>query len=260
MPTDTSNGNSSDVRGDSLAELRRQYAALVHRLESNQNDFRRLARSAWRLQEDERRRIARELHDGIGQNLTALKHQLAAVQASLPPAQSELAARLDASIALCGQTLEDTRQLSRLLRPQILDDLGLAPALQWLVRSLGDAGGLRVELDLAAVPTLDAELQTLVFRIAQEALSNVVRHAGASHAVVRLATRAPGLWLTVWDDGGRWRIGATGDGEARGDGSGLTNMRERLEAYGGRLQVESDPASGTWLRAVLPLDATDDHA
>jgi len=249
MPTD-----SSGVRDDGLAELRRQYAALVHRLESNQDDFRRLARSAWRLQEDERRRIARELHDGIGQNLTALKHQLAAVQASLPPAQAELAARLDASIALCGQTLEDTRQLSRLLRPQILDDLGLAPALQWLVRSLGDAGGLRVELDLGAVPTLDAELQTLVFRIAQEALSNVVRHAGAGHAVVRLAARAPGLWLTVWDDGGRWRD--TG-GAPRGDGSGLTNMRERLEAYGGRLQVESDPGTGTWLRAVLPLPAGD---
>jgi two-component system sensor histidine kinase UhpB len=243
---------ASDVQArDEVLQLRRQYEALLHRLEANQAEFRRLARATWRLQEDERRRIARELHDGIGQNLTALKHQLAATQALLAAGEPGIDARLEASIALCGQTLEDTRELSRLLRPQILDDLGLEAALRWLARSLADANGLRIELDIGPLPILDAELQTLLFRVAQEALSNVVRHAGAAQAVVTLAARPPGLWLTVWDDGGR----LPGEGaDSRRDGSGLTNLRERVAAFGGRLLLESAPATGTWLRAALPLE------
>lgn len=237
-----------------VARLRGQYEALLHRLEANQVEFRRLARATWRLQEDERRRIARELHDGIGQNLTALKHQLAALQAQLDGTDADAAARLEGSIALCGQTLEDTRHLSRLLRPQILDDLGLEPALRWLGRSLADAGGVNIELDVGALPPLDAERQTLLFRVAQEGLSNVVRHAGAANAVVALAARAPGVWLTVWDDGGRL---PPAEDARRRDGSGLASMRERVAAFGGLLQLESAPATGTWLRVTLPLDDRD---
>jgi signal transduction histidine kinase len=249
MATDAARPVDADV-----AQLRKQYEALLHRLESNQSEFRRLARATWRLQEDERRRIARELHDGIGQNLTALKHQLAALQAQLPGDAGDAAARLEASIALCGQTLEDTRQLSRLLRPQILDDLGLEPALRWLGRSLADAGGVAIEIDVGALPPLDAERQTLLFRVAQEGLSNVVRHSGAANAVLALAARAPGVWLTVWDDGGRL---PPADDARRREGSGLASMRERVAAYGGLLQLESAPATGTWLRVTLPLDDRD---
>jgi signal transduction histidine kinase len=239
---------------DVVQQLRRQYDALLQRLESNQAEFRRLARASWRLQEDERRRIARELHDGIGQNLTALKHQLAATQALLGDRDRDASARLDASIALCGQTLEDTRNLSRLLRPQILDDLGLEPALRWLVRSFAGAASLRIDLEVAPLPPLDAELQTLVFRLAQEALSNVVRHSGATQALLAVVPRAPGLWLTVWDDGGRL---AAADGVAPATGGiGLAGMRERVESFGGALRVESDPATGTWIRAAVPLPAT----
>jgi signal transduction histidine kinase len=242
---------SGDATGAAdVLQLRRQYEALLARLENNQSEFRRLARASWRLQEEERRRIARELHDGIGQNLTALKHQLAALQAQLGPDGGDASERLESSIALCGQTLEDTRQLSRLLRPQILDDLGLEPALRWLARSLSGSVGLAIELDVAALPELDGERQTLLFRVAQEALSNVVRHSGATHAVLTLATRAPGVWLTVWDDGGRL---PPEDDARRHQGSGLASMRERVAAYGGVLQLESAPDSGTWLRVALPL-------
>jgi signal transduction histidine kinase len=249
MATDAARPVDADV-----AQLRKQYEALLHRLESNQSEFRRLARATWRLQEDERRRIARELHDGIGQNLTALKHQLAALQAQLQRSDGDAAARLESSIALCGQTLEDTRQLSRLLRPQILDDLGLEPALRWLGRSLADAGGVGIELDVGPLPPLDAERQTLLFRVAQEGLSNVVRHSGATNAVLALAARAPGVWLTVWDDGGRL---PPPDDARRREGSGLASMRERVAAFGGLLQLESAPATGTWLRVTLPLDDRD---
>jgi len=236
-----------------VAQLRRQYEALMHRLEDNQVEFRRLARATWRLQEDERRRIARELHDGIGQNLTALKHQLAALQAQVGDADANARDRLEASIALCGQTLEDTRELSRLLRPQILDDLGLEAALKWLVRSLADAAGLEIELDVGELPALDGEQRTLLFRVAQEALSNIVRHAGASTAVVALAARAPGVWLTIWDDGGRL---PPEDDARRRAGSGLASMRERVAAFGGRLQLESAAETGTWLRVALPVGPT----
>jgi signal transduction histidine kinase len=244
---------ASDSPGANAAvlQLRRQYEALLARIEDNQSEFRQLARATWRLQEEERRRIARELHDGIGQNLTALKHQLAALQEQLGPDAGDAIERLDASIALCGQTLEDTRNLSRLLRPQILDDLGLEPALRWLARSLADADGLQIDLDFAPMPELDGERQTLLFRVAQEGLSNVVRHAGASHAVVSLAARAPGVWLTVWDDGGSL---PPPDDARRRAGSGLASMRERVAAFDGQLQLESTPASGTWLRVALPLD------
>ena len=100
------------------------------------------------------------------------------------------------------------------------------------------------------MPALDAERQTLLFRVAQEGLSNVVRHAGAKHAVLALAARAPGVWLTVWDDGGAL---PPADDARRRAGSGLASMRERVAAFGGLLHLESAPATGTWLRVTLPL-------
>src|SRR4249919_2505863 len=145
-----------------LEQLRDRYRQLLVRLEDNQSQFQNLARSALRVQEDERRRIARELHDGIGQNLTALKHQLAVLQAQLPASATHHAAQLDACIELCAQTLEDTRQLSRLLRPQVLDDLGLEAALHWLARSVPAPGKLQVAVHLDPVPELDTEVQTLL--------------------------------------------------------------------------------------------------
>ena len=107
---------------------------------------------------------------------------------------------------------------------------------------------------LGALPPLDAERQTLLFRVAQEGLSNVVRHSGAKNAVLAIAARAPGVWLTVWDDGGS--LPAADDARRR-DGSGLASMRERVAAFGGHLHLESAPATGTWLRVTLPLDDRD---
>jgi signal transduction histidine kinase len=114
---------------DSVATLQAQYQRLLQRLEANEREFRRLGRAVWRVQEDERRRLARELHDGLGQNLTALKHRLGQIGSELPPEQTALRDKLETALALCSGALEDTRNLSRLLRPPILDDLGLEPAL-----------------------------------------------------------------------------------------------------------------------------------
>ncbi|MGH8108875.1 MAG: sensor histidine kinase [Arenimonas sp.] len=243
-----------------LATLRSQYLGLLERLENNQSEFQRLARSVYRVQEDERRRIARELHDGIGQNLTALKHQMSMIASQLSPEQSALHDRLLASIDLCAQTLEDTRQLSRLLRPQILDDLGLAAALQWLCRSVENHKGPRIELDLQSLPKLDTDLQTLLFRISQEALANVVRHAQASEVLLRVEQRTNRVLLTIWDNGVGFDTGIAANNASEGRSAGLVGMRERAQLYGGLLQIESGTDTGTWLRASFPFTNTGDSS
>jgi len=243
------NGDAADD------DLRTQYQRLLQRIEANEGEFRRLGRSVWRVQEDERRRLARELHDGVGQNLTALKHQLALVAAALPSAQADQRDKLEAAIALCVATLEDTRELSRLLRPPILDDLGLEPALRSLARSLHAGGGPEIELDFdfgpEAPPTLNDDLRTLLFRVVQEALNNIAKHAQAKQARVQLRRRGNELRLLVEDDG----RGCDAALALRSGGSGLGGMRERLRLYGGRFEIQSTVGVGTRVLAAVALDA-----
>jgi signal transduction histidine kinase len=236
---------------DPLAAMRAQYQRLLDRLEANEREFRRLGRAVWNVQEDERRRLARELHDGLGQNLTALKQLLGRLHDELPVEFAGPRERLAEAVALCGGTLEDTRELSRLLRPPILDDLGLEPALRWLARSL-DGGRMHVVIEIEPLPPLDGELQTLLFRVAQEGLSNAARHADASSALLRLVARGDELQLQVIDDG----HGCDPDVALRSGGSGLSGMRERLRLYGGRMELRSAPGQGARLRAVVPLAPT----
>lgn len=235
----------------SLDAIRAQYQRLLQRLEANEREFRRLGRAVWRVQEDERRRLARELHDGLGQNLAALKHRLGQIGSELTPEQSSLRDKLDTALALCAGALEDTRNLSRLLRPPVLDDLGLGPALRGLARSVEDAVGLAVVVEIETLPELDSELQTLLFRVAQEGLNNAVKHAAANSVLLRLVERDRHLQLQVIDDGrGFDPARVTGAG-----GSGLGSMRERLRLYGGQLELRTTPDGGTRLRATIPLDA-----
>jgi signal transduction histidine kinase len=233
------------------AAMQAQYQRLLQRLEANEREFRRLGRAVWRVQEDERRRLARELHDGLGQNLTALKHRLGQIGSELPPAQSMLRDKLDTALALCATALDDTRNLSRLLRPPVLDDLGLEPALHWLARCIQDSTGVAVVVEIEPLPPLDGELQTLVFRIAQEALNNAGKHASAHSLLLRLVERDRRLQLQVIDDG----CGFDSADVATKGGSGLGGMRERLRLYDATLEIRSSPGHGTRLRATIPLDA-----
>jgi len=237
---------------DDLTRLRRDYADLVGRLEANQARFQRLALAVYRVQEDERRRLARDLHDGLGQNLTALKHQLMlAVTATAPDSP----AALGEALALCDRTLAETRNLSRLLRPQVLDDLGLPAALRWLARTLGAPAGLSVTVDTDDTIELDEDLRTLVFRLAQEALTNTVRHAGAKHAGFRLGLEAGRLRFEAWDDGqGFDPAVALGSGSGSA-GTGLPAMRERVALHGGSLCFVSRVGAGTQVRLDVPLSA-----
>lgn len=234
----------------SLAAIREQYQRLLQRLEANEREFRRLGRAVWRVQEDERRRLARELHDGLGQNLTALKHRLGQIGSELAPEQTGLRDKLDTALALCAGALDDTRNLSRLLRPPVLDDLGLVAALNWLGRSMQESSGVAVVVEVEPLPPLDGELQTLLFRVSQEALNNALKHAGAHSVLLRLVVRDEQVQLQVIDDGRGFDVAAA----ANAGGSGLGSMRERLRLYGGQLELRTSPDSGTRLRATIPLD------
>jgi signal transduction histidine kinase len=237
--------------GDALQALQDRYRELLERLEGSQAHFHRLARSVFRVQEEERRRLARDLHDGIGQNLTALKHQLAQLEPDLP---GHARARLHSVMELCSQTLEDTRQMSRLLRPQVLDDLGLEAGLRWLTRTLSEGSGVNIEMEVEPLPQLDGDEQTLLFRVAQEALTNVVRHSGGTQALLRLVFKAGWAQLTVWDDGS----GCDPERILAEPGSGIGGMRERVRMHGGRLEIHSGSDGGCRLHALVPLDGNRD--
>jgi signal transduction histidine kinase len=236
-----------------LAALRAQQERLFAEMLAGQRHFRSLARSVWRVQEQERRRLARDLHDGIGQNLTALKQTLAdALRDPALPRDGRV--RLERALEVCGATLEEVRALARALRPQILDDLGLAAALGWLGRTAGEAGQFTVSVECAeGFPDAQGDLATLVFRVVQESLSNAARHARCSHVMVRVAARGDELTVLVAVDGVGCDVeAATAQSSAAGS-AGLGSMRERIGLFGGRLSLSSTPGGGMQVRAVLPL-------
>jgi signal transduction histidine kinase len=211
----------------------------------------RVARDALRRvvegQELERRRLARELHDETGQALTSILLGLKRVEeAKTEEAAATAAAQLRAEIV---GTLQAVRRLAVELRPSALDDFGLVPALERLAESLGGESGLRVDVEANLGGTrLPPEVETALYRIVQESLTNVSKHAEAEHASVVVRRRAGSVTIVVEDDGRGFR--AEDDG---GDGLGLIGMRERVGLLGGRLAIESTEGSGTTIVAEVPL-------
>jgi two-component system, NarL family, sensor kinase len=238
---------------DRVRQITHENERLFQRLIEGERRFRGLAKAVWKVQEDERRRLARELHDGLGQTLTALTNQLERLQQKLDGrAPDDVAARLADSVEMARLALNESRELSRLIRPPVLDDLGLASALSWLARTLEQRAGLHVELSLTGIEDrLDPELETLVFRIVQEALTNVLRHAGADSARVAVARSAGLLVLRVSDSGRGFDTQGALGGAATG--SGLRGMRDRLELFGGKLEIISAAGQGTLVSAAIPL-------
>ena len=208
-------------------------------------ELQRLSTRLVSAQEDERRAIARELHDEVAQALAAVKVELAlAQQASGPPA---LATRLDRVRAIAEDALQRIRTMSHLLHPALLDDLGLEAALEAHLRSVERRHGLRIEfVHDASRQRLAPELETAVYRVVQEAVTNVVTHAHATRCDVRIEGRPESVCVVVEDDGS----GFAQDGGAAG--LGLISMRERIAQHGGRFRIESAPGRGTRLAIELP--------
>ncbi len=221
---------------DSLAAYRRR--------------LRDVAARALHAEEEERKRIARELHDETAQSLAALLIRLRlARRAGDPEARDAL---LDEARREIAATIEGVRRFARGLRPPALDELGLVPAIAAHARTLAEAAGLRVEVEADPVDgLLSAQEELALYRIVQEALSNVVRHADTREARVRVERRGGAVVATVEDRGRGFRIDEAAAAEGRG--LGLFGMRERAAYVGGRVDIESRPGTGTRVRAEVPV-------
>jgi two-component system, NarL family, sensor histidine kinase DevS len=211
----------------------------------------RTARDALRRivegQELERRRLARELHDETGQALTSILLGLRAVEES--GSSDEMREAASDLRELVVATLQDVRRLAVQLRPKALDDFGLAPALERLVQTFSEATDIRVELEpQLGSERLPAEVETTLYRIVQEALTNIVKHAEASNVSILLVRRESSATVVIEDDGKGFDPGATRD-----EGLGLEGMRERAELHDGRLTIESKADAGTTLAVEVPL-------
>jgi len=186
----------ADLRAQ-LTRLLQEHDRLAERLRDGQAHFRRIARSVWRVQEEERGRFARELHDGVGHNLTAMLHLIAGALASLPADAGLERARGDLARvqAVAEATLHDTRELSRLLRPQILDDLGLDPALRWLARTFGEQHRLEIRLALAQpLPLLDSDRSTLIISFSSNAQRPWVQKSATGCCPARIMASCRMRW------------------------------------------------------------------
>ncbi len=213
--------------------------------------LRHLSRMLIETREAERRSLARDLHDGLGQTLTAAKIRLQSL-VRFPEAQSQVKG-IEEGVDALDQVIGQVRQIALALHPPLIEDLGLSAALRWLANQQ-TAGGLPLELAVPGnLPRFSTETEITTFRIAQEALTNATRHAQASHARLTVCLHQDTLELTVWDDGIGFDVAAARQRAAQGGSLGILGMEERTQLIQGRLEIESQPGQGTELRAWLPL-------
>jgi len=218
-----------------------------HRLADQQ--LKQLAARLVTSQEEERARVSRELHDGLSQLLVSTKYRFETAQERLQAGRDNAAAAIEEGLNGLSGAIAEIRRISHDLRPSLLDNLGLPAALAQLAEDFGRRTGIAVDAGIAPLPALPANnASTTLFRVAQEALANVERHAGARHVGLHLDCDGDTLRLSITDDG--CGLSAT---RRKRPGIGLRNMRERVEHHGGTLQLDDDDGRGTRLVAALPL-------
>jgi len=225
---------------------------LEERVREQTRDLRLLTDHLETAREDERTRVARELHDELGQELTALNLALALTQQRFARDPQCIRGNLAELESLLARTRVTTRQLVTELRPRLLEELGLEPGLEWLARQVEQRAGVRCRLSADGLAGLPSRISTAAFRIVQEALTNVARHAHAREVELSLAVRSGELVLAVSDDG----VGVPAAAER--SGFGLIGMRERVTTLSGRLELGARPGGGTTLTVTLPLAAAEE--
>jgi signal transduction histidine kinase len=224
---------------------------LERQLEKRGQDLQELSARLVRTQEEERRMLARELHDEVGQSLSAI--MMEAGNAELTESPAEVREHLRSIGGLAGKTLNAVRDLALLLRPSMLDDFGLVPALNWHARETAKRTGLVIRVQAGDdCDELPDEHKTCIYRLVQEALHNAARHAGARHVQVNVNRDGDRVIFSVQDDG-------VGFEKKRVRGLGLLGMEERVRRLGGKLKIDSSPGRGASIEAELPL-AEGDHA
>ena len=230
-----------DSGNGDLTHLINTFNAMLDRLEAERSESSAHALAA---QEGERQRIARELHDEVGQGLTVV---LLGLKRVMDRAPDELREELRTVLEMVRSSLDEVGQVARRLRPDVLTDLGLLSALNALATEFSQASGVPVARRLdGELPTLSAEVELVIFRIAQESLTNVARHAHASRVELSLRAEPGAVVLRVADDG---------RGGVRREGAGIRGMRERALLVGARLTIAEPPRGGTEVRLVVPTMA-----
>jgi PAS domain S-box-containing protein len=220
-------------------------------LQQQQQELRRLSAQVLEAREEEKTRIARELHDELGQLLTALKMDLAWLRERLPPGDADAAQRAEQMGRVLDQTVGSTRRISSDLRPLMLDDLGLAEAANWLVGDFARRSGVQCEMRMTGDGELegaDKSVATAIYRALQESLTNIARHAGARQAWVSVGAENGEIWFEVEDDG----RGIEPADLAKARSLGLKGMRERVTYLGGSIEVVRAPRGGTRVHGRLP--------
>jgi signal transduction histidine kinase len=226
-------------------------ADLYSRLESRTVELARLSARMIEQHEEERRRLSRELHDETAQVFSVVKMELGLLRNAVQP---DTANRLDHVLGLIDTGIRSIRNVTNDLRPSLLDDLGLLPALRSLVADFSERSGIRTDLAVpAALPPLSREAELALFRALQEALSNVLRHANAGTVDVGISISAEGLLLQVSDDGRGLPAGMTSERLELQGHMGLSGMRERITALGGRVRIRPNDGAGALLEVLVPV-------
>jgi len=238
---------------EALKQSEQHQRRLLAQSNSQQVQLRQLSRQILTVQEEERRTISRELHDVIAQTLTGINIRLAALKQEATRSTKGLDRKIASTQRLVEKSVDIVHQFARELRPTVLDDLGLIPALHSFMKTFTAQTGVRASLTASAeVELLDITQRTVLYRVAQEALTNVARHAHASRVDVRIREFPGRIGMKVKDNGKSFRVERTLPANG-GQRLGLLGMKERLEMIGGTFTIESAPGQGTTIGAEIPL-------
>ncbi len=217
------------------------------------DEARSLSKSLLNKLEAERRYIARELHDEIGQALTALKISLQSLQRINDPEQ--FSKRLNDLITMLDRVLNQVRNMSLNLRPSLIDDLGLAPTVRWYVDRISATTGINIELSMADMDSrFELETEIACFRVIQEAINNAIRHAKADKIEIKLEKDKEHIQLSIFDNGCGFNVAKTMEDAKRGKSFGLIAMKERVELTHGRIEISSEYDKGTFIRVSFPIN------
>ena len=231
--------------------------SLFLQLEERNRELQALSERAINAQEEERRAIAQSLHDDTGQALSMLIIHLDRIDERIQPRQKELKKQVADARALASTSLTELRRILSGLRPAILDDLGLVPAIRWYARTSLEGIGVNVVVKAPRIPLeLSPAITTTLFRIVQEAVNNIVRHAGARSVTIVLGSNGDSVNLRVEDDGRGFDPSTASRDAVELQRLGLLGIRERTELIGGEVQIESAPERGTRLNVSIPLGET----
>ena len=240
-------------------QLAHSISSLIRQLEASNRQLRAITTRAIHAQEEERIRISHSLHDDTGQALITLMLSLERLEKRLSPDDQETRSKLVAIRQLASDSLEELRKIISDLRPSILDDLGIIPAIRWYARTHLEDAGIQLDLQIPEEPLpLSPEIRITLFRIIQEAVNNIIRHSGAKKVSIMVSYTGNAVNLQVEDDGCGFNTTQTQAEAIQRQQWGLIGIQERLELVGGSFYVLSIPGKGTQLQISVPLSASEE--